>query len=93
MANPANQRVDKSLQYRWGIAGVVLVLGFIFWYATTTGRNSLVGQSENTRNLVKIVCPRCNNNPAKVANCSLCGGRGFIWVDTTKDQAPGALVP
>jgi hypothetical protein len=93
MALPLNNKVDKSLQYRWGVVGIVLVLGFIFWYATTTGRDGLVGQSEDTRNLVNIPCPRCNNDPVKRENCSLCNGRGFIWIDKTKEIPQDVKIP
>lgn len=38
----------------------------------------------NPQNLVKLVCPRCNNDQATMKACSLCGGLGYIWVDKSK---------
>lgn len=85
-------KVDQSLRYRWGVVGFVLPFGLLIWYLSTKGVTiSPVGpgnKSEATRNLVKIVCPRCENDPIRKIDCALCGGRGFIWVDTSKDQ-PG----
>ena len=97
MANPAHHKVEKSLKYRWGIVGGVLAIGFVLWYASTSGRisgkNSFLESNESTRNLVKIVCPRCNNNPATRDDCALCGGRGMIWVDSSLDKPAGNPTP
>ena len=71
------QKVDQSLKYRWGFAGFVLAVGFLFWYAKTSG--VLKNSSEVTESsLVKIVCPRCDNMEPRLKSCSLCGGKGFI---------------
>lgn len=83
------QKVDQSLKYRWGFAGFVLAVGFLFWYAKTSG--VLKNPSEvNASTLVKIVCPRCNNEEPQLKSCSLCGGKGFIWVDQNK-YLPGEV--
>jgi hypothetical protein len=92
MAHPANHKVDKSLLYRWGIVGIVLAVGLSLWYAETSGRTD-TEKTEWLKNYVKIACPRCNNDPAKVTNCSLCNGRGFIWVDKTKDFPEEVKIP
>ena len=91
--NPMRPKVDQSLRYRWGIVGLVLPIILLFWYMSSKGVSlSPVGadlKSDSTRNLVKIVCPRCANDPIKKKDCSLCGGLGNIWVDSTKDQPAG----
>jgi hypothetical protein len=83
MVNSAKRPgVDKSLQYRWGFIGVLLAGAFLIWYAHTTG---VLTQSQDKQdNLVKLVCPRCNNQMPQLKTCSLCGGKGFIWVDKDK---------
>jgi hypothetical protein len=90
MSNPATrQKVDKSLKYRWGFAGVLLAGCLLVWYARNSG--VLKQSSEvNESTLVKIVCPRCNNEEPRLKTCSLCGGRGFIWVDQSK-YLPGEV--
>ena len=87
MPNSApRKKVDPALQYRWGIVGIVLAALFIAWYMGTGGQSRSPVRGEATKNLEKIVCPRCNNDAAKKLECALCGGLGFIWVDTTKDR-------
>ena len=94
MANSLNRpKVDKSLQYRWGIIGLVLVVAFAVWYARTSGESrSFLQQSDSTRNLVKIICPRCNNEEPRKKECSLCGGLGSIWVDKTREDIPAEVI-
>lgn len=83
MANSAKRKVDQSLQYRWGIVGVVLALAGLVWFAHTSG---ILKNFSDTRepNNVKIVCPRCEGVAERKTNCSLCRGTGIIWVDKTK---------
>jgi hypothetical protein len=89
-----NRKVDPALQYRWGLIGLVLVVLMGFWYARTyAGRSTFMEQSESTRNLERIVCPRCTNDPVKKATCSLCGQLGYIWVDKTLDQPQAKTAP
>jgi hypothetical protein len=89
MPNQAKHpHVDQSLQYRWGIVGFVLVVLLIGLFLRSNGERfpfMNTKPSESTQNLAKIPCPRCNNDPVKKKDCSLCGGLGFIWVDTSKD--------
>lgn len=87
MANPARNKVDKSLLYRWGTVGIVLAVALSYWYAKTSGRTA-PEKTEWLKNYVKIPCPRCNNDSEKRDSCSLCNGRGFIWVDKTREDIP-----
>ena len=86
MAQPVRKSVDKSLLYRWGIVGL-LVIPLSWWYFKTSGRTEQT-KTEWLKNYIKIACPRCNNDPAKRDTCSLCNGRGFIWVDKTREDIP-----
>jgi hypothetical protein len=87
-------KVDQSLQYRWGLVGLVLVALLGMWYTrNNVGKNSFMEQSESTRNLEKIACPRCGNDPIKKKDCSLCGSLGFIWVDTSLDRTNSNSAP
>ena len=98
MTNSATrQKVDQSLRYRWGVVGVVLPALIFAWYLYTnwqrlgTDRDS--GKAEWMKNFVKIVCPRCNNEPDKIKGCTLCNGLGYIWVDRTKDFPKEVVIP
>ena len=84
---PRRQKVDPALQYRWGIVGLILAVGFFVWYLRTSGASRQM-QTDISRHYEKIICPRCNNEEPQKATCSLCGGKGFIWVDTRVD--PGS---
>ena len=85
------RKVEKSLQYRWGIVGAILAIVGLFWFAKTSGILKYTNETyENPH--VKIVCPRCAGDPAKTATCSFCNGKGFIWVDKTK-YLPEEVVP
>lgn len=89
-----SRKVDQSLQYRWGLAGVVLVALLGMWYTrANVGRNSFMDQSESTRNLEKIVCPRCTNDPILKKDCALCGQLGYIWVNTSLDEPKAKSAP
>jgi hypothetical protein len=90
---PRRNKVDKSLQYRWGIVGFILAAAFFGWYITTSGENRNPNKSAATSNLEKIVCPRCNNEPGKKEKCSLCGGLGLIWVNLDVDPGPRGRQP
>ena len=91
MAPAKNSRVDPSLQYRWGIVGIVLAVGLSIWFAKTSG--IIKNQSETIENNnVRILCPRCGGDPQRQPNCSLCHGTGFIWVDKTK-YLPEEITP
>lgn len=89
MPNPAKRKVDQSLQYRWGIVGVVLALAGLVWFASTSGILKNFSETRDST-IVKIVCPRCRGDSAKQPNCSLCRGTGIIWVDKTK-YLPGEV--
>ena len=71
------------------ILGAVLAVVGLFWFASTSG---IMKNSDDTRENpnVKIICPRCSGDPAKQTNCSLCQGKGFLWVDKTK-YLPGEV--
>ena len=86
---PPSRRRDSALQYRWGAVGIVLAAGFFTWYMITSGETRQPHRSEATRNLEKITCPRCMNEPGRKESCSLCGGLGSIWVNTDIDPGPG----
>ena len=89
------RKVDKSLQYRWGIVGVLLVAAFSFFYwKNNVGLTSTNDQlkAEWEARYVKITCPRCNNTEPQKTTCSLCGGMGFIWVDKTREDIPAEVV-
>lgn len=88
MVIPARKNTDKALLYRWGIVGIVLAAGLSMWYAKTSGRTTAAEKTEWLKNYVKIACPRCGNEDGKRENCSLCNGRGFIWVDKTREDIP-----
>jgi len=83
MVQPSRRKVDQSLQYRWGIIGVVLAVIGLVWFARTSGILKQTSETRENPN-VKIVCPRCEGDPVKKAQCSLCRGTGFLWVDKTK---------
>lgn len=89
MVQPARRKVDKSLQYRWGIVGAVLAVVGLIWFANTSGIMKYSKDTQIDPN-VKIICPRCSGDPAKKATCSLCRGTGFLWVDKTK-YLPGEV--
>lgn len=82
MPNPANRKVDKSLQYRWGVVGVILAMAGLVWFAHTSGILKYHSETREPNN-VKILCPRCGGNTT-ITNCSVCRGKGIIWVDKTK---------
>lgn len=88
------QKTDKSLQYRWGIVGVILVAGLIGWYISKnvlrfSDNSGVPGQNKEwLPGYIKIKCPRCGNEPGKRETCSLCNGRGFIWIDKTREDIP-----
>jgi ankyrin repeat protein len=42
-------------------------------------------------NLVKITCIRCNGDPEKKKNCSLCNGYGYMWVDANREDLSPAI--
>jgi len=92
---PPRRRKDSALQYRWGMVGLILAIGFFAWYLNSRGVTlSPVKPGEGaTKNLEKIVCPRCKNDPEKKPNCALCGGLGFIWVDKTRDPGNATNTP
>lgn len=71
------QKVAPLLRYRWGVVGLLLVVGLSFWYARTH-REMLT--REKTSFNVKIICPRCNNEEPERSTCPRCGGKGFMWV-------------
>lgn len=83
MPNSAKRKVDQSLQYRWGIVGVVLAVAGLIWFAHTS---KILKNFSDTRepNNVKILCTRCGGDPARMTNCAVCRGKGIIWVDRTK---------
>ena len=85
------RKVEKSLQYRWGIVGAILAIVGLFGFAKTSGILKYTNETYENPN-VKIVCPRCAGDPAKTATCSFCNGKGFIWVDKTK-YLPEEVVP
>lgn len=89
-----NRKVDQSLQYRWGIVGCLLAIGFFVWYIKTSGNERSAGdRGLINKDLVKIVCIRCNNDPVAKKTCSLCNGYGYMWVDSTrKDLSPDVQV-
>lgn len=91
--SPSSRRkVDASLQYRWGVVGVVLAIGFFAWYLGTSGNTRQpTSRGDIRQNQEKILCPRCQNDPERKTNCSLCGGLGQIWVDKNRD--PGRSAP
>ena len=89
---PRRRKVDPSLQYRWGIVGVFLAVGLFAWYLGTRGE-SRQQRTQLDQFYEKIICPRCNNEDPQKTNCSLCGGKGFIWVDTRVDPGPGRERP
>lgn len=86
------RKVDPSLQYRWGIIGVALAIGFFAWYLFTSGESRSPNKTELTKPQEKIVCPRCLNDPEKKLKCSLCGGLGHIWVNV-EDPPPATRAP
>ncbi len=90
MPQPSKRhKVDPALKYRWGFVGMLLAVSLLVWYAKNSGvlkNTSEVFESP----LVKIVCPRCNNEEPRLKTCSLCGGKGFIWVDQNK-YLPGEV--
>jgi len=88
MTLPTRRKTDQSLQYRWGIVGVVLAIAGFIWFANTGVLKNSTDLRENPN--VKIVCPRCGGDPEKKPNCSLCRGTGFLWVDKTK-YLPGEV--
>ena len=89
MDQPKRRKVDQSLQYRWGAIGAVLAVLGLFWFASTSGIMKNSNETRENPN-VKIICPRCSGDPAKQTNCSLCQGKGFLWVDKTK-YLPGEV--
>ena len=91
MPQPQRRKVDKSLQYSWGIVGAILAVGGLFWFAETSGILKYSAETYDNPN-VKIVCPRCAGDPEKMPTCSFCNGKGFIWVDKTK-YLPEEVVP
>lgn len=86
-----SKRVDPSLQYRWGVVGAVLAIALSIWFAKTSGIIKYHKETRENPN-VKILCPRCGGDTNRQTNCSLCSGKGFIWVDKTK-YLPGEIVP
>ena len=86
-----NSKVDPSLQYRWGVVGIILAIALSIWFAQTSGIIKYHKETRENPN-VKILCPRCGGDPAKQPTCSLCRGTGFIWVDKTK-YLPGEITP
>ena len=88
MTLPTRRKTDQSLQYRWGIVGVVLAIAGFIWFANTGVLKNSTDLQENPN--VKIVCSRCGGDPEKKPNCSLCRGTGFLWVDKTK-YLPGEV--
>ena len=88
MTLPTRRKTDQSLQYRWGIVGVVLAVAGFIWFANTGVLKNSTDLQENPN--VKIVCPRCGGDAEKKPNCSLCRGTGFLWVDKTK-YLPGEV--
>lgn len=89
---PRRRKVDPALQYRWGIVGLILAVGLFLWYLRTSGANRQP-QTDINRYYEKIICPRCNNEEPQKTTCSLCGGKGSIWVDTRVDPGPGGEQP
>jgi hypothetical protein len=87
----ATHRVEQSLKYRWGIVGVVLAIAGFYWFAQTSGIIKYHKETIENPN-VKILCPRCGGETNKMAECSLCNGKGFLWVDKTK-YLPGEITP
>lgn len=93
MPNQTKRRkVDQSLKYRWGVVGTILAVGFFVWYIQTSGDQRNTDKPDYLENYVKIICPRCKGikNPDKT--CSLCNGRGFIWVDKTREDLPDEII-
>lgn len=82
---------DRSLQYRWGIVGVVAAFVLFVWFLQTTGIIKHHTETRENPN-VKILCPRCGGDSEKQPNCSLCAGKGYLWVDKTK-YLPGEIIP
>lgn len=62
---------------------VFLSFAFSVWFLNT---KSIIAQQngsiENPN--VKIICPRCRDDAQKRPNCTLCNGKGLIWVDKSK---------
>lgn len=83
------RKKDAALQYRWGVVGAILAIGFLGWYMSTKGvtLSPIQPGGGATANLEKILCPRCQNEEGRRENCALCGGLGHIWVN--KDLDPG----
>jgi hypothetical protein len=86
-ARPVRRRnAASNMQYRFGLVGLALAIGFFVWYLSTSGQTRQpTSISEARKNQEKIVCPRCRNDAEKKLKCSLCGGLGYIWVDKTRD--------
>jgi hypothetical protein len=94
--HPKHAKVDPALQYRWGIVGFALVILLIgLFLRENVDRFPFMNTkpSEGTQNLIKIPCPRCNNDAVKKTTCSLCGQLGFIWVDKSLDQPQANSTP
>ncbi|MDY0145008.1 MAG: hypothetical protein RBS84_03325 [Kiritimatiellia bacterium] len=89
---PRRRKVDPALRYRWGVVGLILAIGLFLWYLRTSGVTRQA-QTDISRYYEKIICPRCNNEEPLKATCSLCGGKGFIWIDTRVDPGPGREQP
>ena len=82
----ARRKVDPALQYRWGLVGVVLAIGFFAWYLFTSGSSRDPLKSGINQAQEKIVCPRCENDAERKLKCSLCGGLGYIWVNKEPEK-------
>ena len=90
MPNSAKRKAP-SLQYRWGFVGILLAVAGFIWFVYTSGIVKYHADTRENPN-VKISCPRCRGDAVKKINCSLCGGKGIIWVDKTK-YLPSEIVP
>ncbi len=86
---PAPRRkVNQSLQYRWGVVGIILAVSFFGWYIYTSGESRQLSHNKTQQNRELIICPRCGNDAQKKTKCGLCGGLGKIWVNTDIDPGP-----
>ena len=88
-------KIDQSLRYRWGVAGILLaaILSFLYFkdkVGLTSANDQM--QAEWDAKFAKITCPRCTNDPDKVKTCSLCNGLGYIWLDKTRDDIPEEII-
>lgn len=82
-----HHKVDKELKYRWGPVFIIATVCIMVWYlASTSWKFTEDPQRPTAQGLVKVTCPRCQNELDKVKSCQKCGGTGAMWVTQTEAE-------